>query len=76
MKLKVPTTQRHHRQRAACARWLAILQVRFLYGQPTYFNALIPIRVFVVRYFNFCCKRNGIPLSAHSVVPLRYSLLA
>ena len=36
MKLKVPATQRHHRERAACARWLAISQVRFLYGLPVY----------------------------------------
>jgi len=32
IKHKVPTTQRHHLKRAARARWLAILQVRFLYG--------------------------------------------
>jgi len=36
MKLKVPATQRHHRERAAPARWLAVSQVRFLYGLPTY----------------------------------------
>jgi len=35
IKLKVPATQHHHRKRAARARWLAILQVRFLYGLPT-----------------------------------------
>jgi len=36
MKLKVPATQRHLRERVARARWLAISQVRFLYGLPTY----------------------------------------
>jgi len=36
IKLKVPATQRHHRERAAGARWLAISQVRFLYGLLTY----------------------------------------
>ena len=36
IKLKVPATQRHHRERAARARWLAISKVRFLYGLPTY----------------------------------------
>jgi len=35
MKLKVPATQCHHRERAARTRWLAISQVRFLYGLPT-----------------------------------------
>jgi len=35
IKLKVPATQRHHHERAARARWLAISQVRFLYGMPT-----------------------------------------
>jgi len=44
MKLKVPATQRHHRERAARAHWLAISQVRFLYGLPTYFeNAVVVI---------------------------------
>jgi len=36
IKLKVPATQRHHLERAARPRWLAILQVPFLYGLPTY----------------------------------------
>jgi len=36
IKLKVSATRSHHRERAACARWLAISQVRFLYGLPTY----------------------------------------
>jgi len=36
MKPKVPAKQRHHRERAARARWLAISQVLFLYGLPTY----------------------------------------
>jgi len=36
IKLKVPTTQRHHHERAARTRWLAISQVRFFYGLPTY----------------------------------------
>ena len=36
IKLKVPATQRHHRERAALSRWLAISKVRFLYGLPTY----------------------------------------
>ena len=38
IKLKVPATQRHHRERAARADWLAISKVRFLYGLPTYFT--------------------------------------
>ena len=36
IKLKVPATQRHHRERAALPRLLAISEVRFLYGLPTY----------------------------------------
>ena len=36
MKLKVPATQRHHRERAEPARCLAISKFRFLYGLPTY----------------------------------------
>jgi len=36
MKLKVPATQHHHRKCAARACWLAISQVQFLYGLPTY----------------------------------------
>ena len=36
IKFKVPATQRHHRKRAARARWLAISEVRFLYGLSTY----------------------------------------
>ena len=36
IKLKVPATQRHHREHAARARWLIISQVRFLYGLHTY----------------------------------------
>ena len=36
IKLKVPPTQRHHHERAARARWLAISKVRFLYGLTTY----------------------------------------
>ena len=39
IKLKVPATQRHDRQRAARARWLAISKVLFLYRLPTYFAA-------------------------------------
>ena len=35
IKLKASATQRHHRERAARARWLAILKVRFLYGLHT-----------------------------------------
>jgi len=34
--LKVPATQRHHREHDARARWVAISKVRFLYGLPTY----------------------------------------
>jgi len=45
MKLKVFATQRHHRERAARARRLAISQVRFLYGLPTY----------VVAHLGRCC---------------------
>ena len=41
IKLKVPTTQRHNRDRAARARWLAILKVRFLYGLPTYMSTYV-----------------------------------
>jgi len=36
IKLKVPATQHHHCKHAAHACWLAISQVRFLYGLPTY----------------------------------------
>jgi len=36
MKLKVPATQRHHRKLATCTCWLAISQVWFLCGLPTY----------------------------------------
>jgi len=36
MKLKIPATQYHHHEHAVCARWLAISQVWFLYGLPTY----------------------------------------
>jgi hypothetical protein len=36
IKLKVSATQRHHRERAARARCLAVSKVRFLYGLPTY----------------------------------------
>jgi len=36
IKLTVPATQRHHCERAARVRWLAISKVRFLYGLPTY----------------------------------------
>jgi hypothetical protein len=39
-KLKVPATQRHHRERVAHGRWFAISEVRFLYGLPTYHAAL------------------------------------
>jgi len=35
MKLKFSATQRHYRESAPHARWLAISQVRFLYGLPT-----------------------------------------
>jgi len=43
MKLKVPDTQRHHRERAACDRWLAISQVCFLYGVPTYIHSHVQL---------------------------------
>jgi len=36
IKLKVPATQRHHREHAARAHWPAISKVRFLYGLPEY----------------------------------------
>ena len=36
IKLKVPATRRHDRERAARASWLAISKVRFIYGQITY----------------------------------------
>jgi len=36
IQLKVPVTQCHHRDRAARTRWLAISQVRFLYGLSMY----------------------------------------
>jgi len=35
IKLEDPATQRHHHKRAALARWLALSQVRFLYGLST-----------------------------------------
>jgi len=41
IKLKVPATQRHHRERAALARWLAISQVRFICGLPTYIISIL-----------------------------------
>jgi len=34
--LEVPARQRHHHERAARARWLAISQVPFVYELPTY----------------------------------------
>jgi len=34
--LKVSAIQRYHRECAARARWLAISQVKFLYGLRTY----------------------------------------
>jgi len=42
IKLKFPATQRHHREHAVHAGWLAFSQVRFLYGLPTYFNSAEP----------------------------------
>jgi hypothetical protein len=36
IQLKVPATQRHHRERVGRSRWLAIPKVRILYGLPTY----------------------------------------
>jgi len=36
IKHKVSAIQRHHRERAAHARWLAISKDLFLYGLPTY----------------------------------------
>ena len=36
IKLEVPAIQRHHREHAARARCLAISNVRFLYGPPSY----------------------------------------
>jgi len=41
IKLKVSATQRHHRERAARTCCLAISQVRFLYGLPTYASKYI-----------------------------------
>jgi len=35
MKLKVSAVQHNYRKRVGHARWLAISQVRFLYGLPT-----------------------------------------
>jgi hypothetical protein len=43
-KLKVPATQRHHRERAAPARWLAISKVRFLCGLSTYTGVVHTLR--------------------------------
>jgi len=37
IKLEVPATQRHHCQHAVQACWLAISQVWFFYGLPSYF---------------------------------------
>jgi len=42
IKLKVPTTQRHHCECAARARWLTILQVQFPYGLPMYIVKCAP----------------------------------
>jgi hypothetical protein len=36
IKLKVPATQHHRRKRPAPAHWLAISNVRFLFGLTTY----------------------------------------
>jgi len=36
IKLKVPAIQRYHHELAVRVRWLAILQVHFLYGPPNY----------------------------------------
>jgi len=44
IKVKVPATQRHHHECAARARWLAISQVRLLYGLPTYIAGLVNSR--------------------------------
>jgi len=41
IKLKVPSTQHHHHDRAVRARWLTISQVRFLYGLPTYSSTFL-----------------------------------
>ena len=40
MKLKVHATQRHHHERTVHARRLAISQVRFLYGLPSYIRII------------------------------------
>jgi len=37
MKLKVPTTQRHHHEQVGHACWLTISQVRFLCRLSTYY---------------------------------------
>jgi hypothetical protein len=52
--LRVLTTQRHNCERAARACWLAISQVRFLYGLPTYIGVYTfkddrEVKEFVVR---------------------------
>jgi hypothetical protein len=38
IKLKVPATQRDQREHAVHAYWLAVSQVRFLYGLSMYYN--------------------------------------
>jgi len=34
-----------------------------------YFNILVTNKNFIICYFKFYCKRNGIPLSSHFIVP-------
>ena len=41
-----------------------------------YFKMLVIYKNIIIRYFNFYCKRNGIPLSAYIIVPSKCSLLA
>jgi len=48
IKLKVPATQRHHRERAALDRWLPISQVRFLYGLSRY-TCMLHVKIFLIR---------------------------
>jgi len=42
---------------------------RLIYLITVYFNVLVINKNFIIRYFNSYCKRNGIPLSAHLIVP-------
>jgi len=52
IKLKVPAVQHHHRERAVRARCLAISNVRFLYGLPSYmFTIYWQLRRYVAYVF-------------------------